>query len=282
MKLTKKRERWAENRNKPPQFKGSKLAYNASAMTRYSNALNRLVNEMVKDYRSELKSLFNKVPPIITSDANTASQARILLNKLYERFNKRFRDQSKSIIERIFGQIDSFSNKNLNQSLKELSGGLAIKTPDIPAALKEAATAAIAENVSLIRSIPEQFHKQIEGAVMRSLMPGGNGLQDVTQAIRKYDGITKNRADFIARDQTRKITTVINTTRAQSAGVKKFQWIHTGGSAEPRPLHLELDGQIFSFNDLPVIDERTGETGLPGQLPNCSCTWRPIVDFDDL
>lgn len=53
----------------------------------------------------------------------------------------------------------------------------------------------------------------------------------------------------------------------KSAGVKKFQWLHSAGGRDPRPLHINdypsgLNGGIFSFDDLPVIDEKTGERGI--------------------
>jgi uncharacterized protein with gpF-like domain len=36
---------------------------------------------------------------------------------------------------------------------------------------------------------------------------------------------------------------------------------------------------VYSFDDLPVVDERTGETGIPGQAVNCRCTMSPVFDF---
>jgi hypothetical protein len=74
---------------------------------------------------------------------------------------------------------------------------------------------------------------------------------------------------LIARDQVRKVTTAINVERAKSAGITKFRWRHSGGGSEPRQDHVDMDGMIFSYDDPPVIDERTGERGYPGQLINC-------------
>ena len=41
-----------------------------------------------------------------------------------------------------------------------------------------------------------------------------------------------------------------------------------------------LNGGIFDFDNLPVIDEKTGERGIPGQAINCKCRMRPIVEFE--
>jgi len=105
---------------------------------------------------------------------------------------------------------------------------------------------------------------------MRSIQPGGRGAADIKEGLTNQLGVNDRRATRIAIDQTRKITTAMNYERSKALGVKKFKWLHSGGGAEPRPLHKNtLNGKIFSYDDLPVIDEKTGERGLPGQLINC-------------
>lgn len=279
--LTKKRQAWAEERG-GHTFKGSALQYPAAPMERYRRELQKMVAEMTKAYRRELESVFKQYGPADTAmDASLPAQARIILAALQRRFAKLFRDRAPVIADNILNQVDKASATSLHQSLKELSGGLSLKTKTMPPSLAEAMKAAVYENVSLIKSIPQQYHTQIEGDVMRSMQPGANGLQDVYESLRKYEGVTDRRAKTIAYDQVRKATAALNSERAKAAGIKKFEWVHSGGGAEPRKLHLELSGQIFSYDKLPVIDERTGERGLPGQLINCRCVARPIVDFGE-
>lgn len=252
-------------------------------MDKYRVELDKLINTMERSYRRELITLFKDVPPVITMDASTASQSRILLNSLQARFAKLFRDRANDIVKNMFNRVDRASSLNLKESLKQLSGGLTIPTPDMPAALKESMTASIAENVSLIKSIPQQFHRQIEGVVMRSMQSGGNGINDVIKGLERYKGVTSRRAKNIARDQVRKVTADCNNFRAQSVGIKKFEWVHSGANKESRPYHKNvLNGQIFRYDDPPILDPNTGERGLPGRLCNCACFARPIVDFSDL
>lgn len=232
---------------------------------------------MAKAYARELREVFRETP--ITQDVSPAVQARKALNRLKRRFDSLFKSKEKSIVERMLGDTSKTSQERLADSLRELSGGITLPVPKMPAALSEMIQAATIENVALIRSIPANFHQQIEGAVMRSVQPGGNGLQDVNEALGHYEEITKRRAEFIARDQTSKVTAAMNSQRAQAVGVKKFVWIHSGGGAEPRRLHQQLSGKTFRFDELPIIDERTGERGLPGQAINCRCTMRPLVEF---
>lgn len=239
-----------------------------------------MVEKMTRTYERELTAALEPAP--VTLDDMVSTRARRTLNSLRLRFEQLFRANSRSILDRMFGQVDKASRASLTSSLRELSGGLTIPTPDMPLALREQMQAATASNVSLIKSIPAQYHAEIEKVVLRSIQPGGNGLQDVTEALRKQELITQRRADFIARDQTRKVTSAMNSARMQSAGVKEFEWCHAAGVVDPRHLHLEYHGKTFRFDDLPIIDERTGERGLPGQLIHCHCTMRPVLRFGEM
>ena len=56
----------------------------------------------------------------------------------------------------------------LHQSLKELSGGVSIKTDFISPAMKEIIKASAAQSAELIESIPQQYMVGFQGEVMRS------------------------------------------------------------------------------------------------------------------
>jgi len=89
------------------------------------------------------------------------------------------------------------------------------------------------------------------------------------------------RARMIAHDQTRKAYNNLNRGRMEKLGLKKFKWLHTGGSAHPRKLHQMLNGLVFSFDDPPIIDEKTGERGIPGQAINCRCRMQVVLDLEN-
>lgn len=282
--LTNKRQAWAATRAQAPVFKGKVLRPNVAPADRYSRAVKRLIEQMGAEYRKELVKLWKQdhAQQFFAMDAGIGSQARILLNKLQKRFQALFNRTAPTIVEGLVGGIDKASSSDLHQSLKELSGGLSLGTTAITADLSQQIKAATAENVGLIKSIAQQYHERVAGAVYRSVSQGYDGGTDyLLGELNRFEGLSKQRAEFIAVDQTRKITTAMNDARMRKAGIRKFEWIHSGGGAEPRKLHKELDGKVFSLDDPPIIDERTGERGLPGQLINCRCTMRPILDFGD-
>lgn len=282
IRLTSKRNAWAATRAAAPTFRGSPLQHNAAVAVRYEKTLSSLTAQMTAQVTREILRLFetDAAAAHFGQDATIASQSRILLAELANRFTDLFNKKAKPAAAAMVKDADKAGTKSLHSSLQKLSGGMSLKTSLASPGLAEITKAAVAENVSLIKSIPAQYLQQVEGAVMRSITTG-NGLQDLVPALEKYEGQTHRRARNIALDQTRKTYNSINRDRMQSLGLKKFMWHHSGGGAHPREDHVEMDGQVFSFDDPPVIDQRTGEVGIPGQVPNCRCTMSPVFDFGD-
>ena len=279
--LTKRRKAWAEKRP-GALFSGTQLQPPAAVSARYANALEALTARMTAQVTREIKRLFESDTAAghFGQDASIASQSRILVNNLRARFDELFGRAAKPLAEKMVTGAEKASSTALHGSLAKLSGGLSLKTKVMGSNLNAIYTASVAENVSLIKSISQQYLKQVEGAVMRSITTG-NGLQDLVPALEKYQGQTHRRAKNIALDQTRKAYNSINRGRMQAIGVKEFMWHHSGGGAHPREDHIEMDGEIYSFDDLPVVDQGTGERGIPGQAPNCKCTMSPVFTFEE-
>ena len=280
--LTAKRKAWAEARTKPPVFKGSPLRNNAGIEAKYATVLGKLAAKLTKETTKEILALFetDAASAHFAMDATISSQSRILTNSLKARFAALFAATAPTVATKMVDEAGSASKTALHSSLQDLSGGLSLKTSVDSPALQNIYKASVAANVSLIKSIASDYLQQVEGAVMRSIT-SGNGLADLVPALQQYEGQTHRRAKNIALDQTRKAYNSINKGRMQALGVKKFMWHHSGGGAHPREDHVDMDGEIFSFDNLPVIDQRTGERGIPGQAPNCKCTMSPVFDFGE-
>ena len=295
IRLTRKRLEWAAPRN--ATLKGERLPpYSAATAAKYQAELDKLVQRMQKEYNTEVRKLFRTHADTVSelamdsssafsigalaADASLASQARMLFNSLGKKWAKIFGGRASSMTDRMIDGASMASRRALGDSLKKISGGITIPVPDMPGELSEKITAATAENVGLIKSISQQYHERISQLVLRSISSGGNGAQDVFEGIRHYDGLTEKRAKFIAVDQSRKAVAAMNYERAKSVGIKKGIWLHSGGSSEPRKMHVALDGQEFDLDNPPIINEK-GERGMPGTEPNCKCSWQPVLDLGD-
>lgn len=121
------------------------------------------------------------------------------------------------------------------------------------------------ENITRMRSVVGQM--AIEG----------RSRQDVADYIMKEFGISQRHAMFLAKNETAIATTSYLQAKYKEEQIIFFRW-KTNIDGRERPLHKQLNNKIFRFDNPPIIDERTGQTGLPGETYNCRCTMAPIID----
>lgn len=287
-RLTKRRAEYAA-RQRRTEFVGSVMPPNLALARRYADDLKREVRRATAVIEREVRSLY---PADLDRLAGTgmdakpktkqsqAAQARILTDALARRFAAHFASFAPKLADRILGQLNKASNAQVMGSIKQASGGLSLKTPLLTGDIQAVFKASTAANVSLIKSISGKYLEQVQDAVLRNMQQGGTGVEGVLAEIKRLEGVAERRADLIAVDQVRKATAALNDAKLRRLGVKKFRWVHSGGGKEPRPLHKAYNGQIFDLDDPPIIDEKTGERGLPGQLINCRCTMAPVLEFE--
>lgn len=96
----------------------------------------------------------------------------------------------------------------------------------------------------------------------------GKSVKSLEEYLIKQFGVSQTKARFLARNETAIATTSYLVSKYQSEGFTKFKW-HTTLDGRERELHKELNNQIFRFDNPPIIDQRTGERGLPGETYNC-------------
>jgi uncharacterized protein with gpF-like domain len=223
--LTRSRQEWAK-RFKPKTLAGPPIEANAGVAAWYSGKLDKFVLEMKALALRELKTLFQVEARAFSQDASLSSQARIGMNALERVLDKLFRQKAEQMAEGMLRMNNKANASGVHISLKELSGGLNIKTDFISGKLQEKLKAAISENVGMINSIKREFHDKVAGAVMRSIT-SGNGLQDLVPELDKIEGLSKTRARFIARDQTRRANAMLTRQRLEDAGIQYFKWVHS-------------------------------------------------------
>lgn len=243
----------------------------------YSRELEKLTEEM---YQEAATAVLAEYKNTAATDA-----AEDFWTRLAKRLASKFAAKAESLATALITRVDRNAATNLERSLKSTSADLTLNMKNTPA-VNKAIKGRISNNVDLITRIPMEYLDKVKKDVNDSLTKG-NGLADLQPALEKRYGEAKRHAQLVALDQTRRAYTAINAERMRANGVTKFEWVHTGGSQEPRPYHLHtpaqggLNGGIFDINDPPIIDQKTGERGLPGETYNCRCTMRPIVTFDD-
>ena len=247
---------------------------NAGVQAAYQRKLDARVSAMNRDTLATIKLTWKaKQPATLALDRSAAAELNLAMERLIARWTANFDGLAQSIARRFataaMGAADVSSRAALRQA------GMTVKWKLTPAA-NDAYRAVIAENVGLIKSIPAQYLTQVKGDVMRSVA-AGRDLGTLTDAIEKQYGVTRRRAALIARDQNNKATAVVVKTRMQEAGITHAIWMHSGGGDKPRPSHVKAgrERMVFELAKGAFID---GEWILPGQLINCRCVSRPVLE----
>ena len=134
--------------------------------------------------------------------------------------------------------------------------------------LQEAVDEAVAANVALINSLPQQYLDRVEQAVMASLQAGTLNTS-LADDLSKIEGITQNRARLIARDQLGKINSRLSQLRQQSLGITHYTW-STSLDERVRKRHRQREGDLIAWDSPPP-------NGHPGQPIQCRCTAIPYT-----
>ena len=129
-------------------------------------------------------------------------------------------------------------------------------------------------NVSLIKTIPEDSLENMRKIVYDGFNEGKTTTRIVKEIQREY-GISKRRAELIARDQTAKLNGQIQRAQQQDAGIEKYIW-YTTGDQRVRRSHSELNGKMFSWDNPP--ENSDGRKCHPGEDYQCRCIGRPVFN----
>lgn len=125
-----------------------------------------------------------------------------------------------------------------------------------------------AENIALIKSIPQQALSRLQGQITEAVRTGQT-LKQITDKIRDEFGVTDNRAQLIARDQVGKLNGQLTQQRQVDQGIDEYAWRGVLDQRE-RPEHVAREGKIFKWTEPPA-------DGHPGQPIRCRCTAEPVL-----
>lgn len=244
---------------------------NAGLESAYRRKLDAMIKGMNDDIQKAVGSAYGKREDEITEDASPSKQLIKIIDKVMRKWTRHFDDNANSIAKWLIKSADSATRVRLGKSLaKETGMTVRFRTTK---EVEDVLDGLIAENVSLIKSIPETYHTQVNTQVMESVR-AGRDLGGLTNSLDERYSITRRRAAMIARDQNDKATEAIGLERNKSLGITHGTWMHRSGSKEPRGSHIAANGKEFPLSDGLMID---GEMIFPGQKINCHCTFRPVI-----
>lgn len=244
---------------------------NAGVRARYEKQLLALVDELNASIMWWVTAAWRKNPPPMAQDASTARDLDRAMRKMAKTWNRRFKEGAKRIAAGFADGAMRASDVAFKAALRD--AGFSVRF-QMTRGMNEAYQAVLHENVSLIRSISSEHLADVEQAVHRSISQGRD-LKSLQEELQERFGVARSRAQLIARDQNNKATSAMNRGRQRELGISRAYWRHTAASKEPRPEHLDADGEEFDLDKGLLID---GEYIFPGEEINCGCIAESIVD----
>lgn len=247
---------------------------NAGVQAEYRKRMRALIAEMNRSYQYWIKACYRQNEPRMAMDATPAIQLQRALERLGRHWLKRFKEMGPQLADHFAQSSRRQSDAALKRILR--NGGMSVRFTMDPQ-MSDVMKAVVAENVQLIKSIQQQYHTQVQGAVMRSVQTGRD-LGALSEELQDQYGVSFRRAALIARDQNNKATSAYQKVRQTELGLKEGIWMHSHAGKVPRKTHLANHGHRFNiaegwFDPDPKVRKHI----MPGELINCRCTWRPVI-----
>jgi len=174
--------------------------------------------------------------------------------------------------ESVAEAVNTFNKREISRMTKSVIG------VDVVAAepwLGTQLTAFRRENINLIKSLVGNELNDIENILLRG-QKRGLRVEVLREQIQKRFGVSRSKADLLARDQTNKLNAQLTELRQTSLGIEKYRW-RTSLDEDVRKMHADLEGTVHSWNDPPVTNS-AGDRNHPGEDYQCRCWAEPIVE----
>lgn len=170
-------------------------------------------------------------------------------------------------LEELVGTFgEQVSKHQRRELLRQLAAATGVEVPFADVGIRARIADFTAENVQLIKSIPQRYFDQVGQRVISGLREGVR-WEEIAEQMQDRFGVAESSAKLVARDQVGKFYGELQQTRQESLGIETYVW-RTVSDNRVRPEHEERDGEIFRWDDPP-------EDGHPGKAINCRCYAEP-------
>lgn len=223
------------------------------------SSIQTAINEAIIDSISLSNSINNVLQQAVSSKVFEETFERLEFNKTY-----------KAILKDTISQIDEIvsSVKNSNNI-------------DIPVNFNEEEQNQIAreytDNLKLtIKDFTGKQIKELREMVIKNTNAGYRA-EKLAEEIQSKFNVSKSKAQFLATQETKLLMVRYSALKFTEGGViEEFKWGHSF-SRVPDEYHKTLYDNIYRFDNLPIIDERTQQRGLPAERFNCECRIIPVI-----
>lgn len=246
----------------------------------YAKKLKSLVNRMAQDVASRIQKLYQTEEPLIAVDAKAekklpAKKLQKMLDDLRKKWEVEVFDFAEPTANWFVTKASGYVDRAQNAAIKDAGiPGFDIRF-EKGTLSKDAFEALVSQNVSLIKSIGTKYLDDVEGSVMRAVT-AGRDVASLKEELSTRYGMTRRRAEFIARDQCNKAIEGLARANDLETGVEEGVWIHVPGKKTSRESHRAMDGKKFDLSK-GMYDREVGRYVMPGELPGCQCSYQPVL-----
>ena len=246
------------------------VAPNEGVQAAYARALENMIDSMMHAVIASVDGAYLANPPAMASDETSASALNDVMEKLSKEWGRRFDDFAGNRAKWFANAATGAADRSYADALRDAGFTVRFK---LDGRARDIIGATVAENVSLIKSLPQEAMTQVQGMVMRSVTTGRD-LGTLAKELREQFGVTKRRAALIARDQNNKATAAITRARQEEIGVVQAVWLHSRGGRHPRPEHVAFSGKRYDVAKGAFLE---GKWTWPGVEINCRCVSLSVI-----
>lgn len=251
------------------------IAPSAAIDSWYRDKLQELIWQMGRSMLTHMEAAWKENPVGIgfSADASPTLGLRRALKKWGEKQIARFDAMAEEIAAAFATRTAADFDKRFAKILKDSGFTIRFRPTE---AMREAYRAVVAENVNLIRSIPQKFLTDVGSSVWVSVMKGSD-MDALSGSIKREYGVTWRRAALIARDQNSKARAVFEEARRAELGITHAIWRHSHAGKEPRPTHVAMNGKRYEIKK-GMWDSAVQKFVWPGTEINCRCSSRAVFN----
>lgn len=207
------------------------------------------------------------------------------LGAIFSKLNNQFRGTatlsfSNTAATNMLNKVEQSNKKRFNRSVDKVTG-INLSSILVEEGLEDFKETTINTNVSLIKSLPEEYLKQVETIVNNGVVSGAR-YETITKEIVSKTGANKkliNRIKTIARNEISTINSQMTLRRSENLGITEGIF-RTSQDERVRKCHKELNGKVYKLKKgawSPTCKKyiQPGITDI-----NCRCSYSPIIKVE--
>ena len=253
---------------------------------RYQKELNKVGKALIQTIRKEVLFYLKANESTYVIDGYTKDGIGDQLNRIFLMVNQQFSGVamasfSQFAAEQVVNKVARTNKRKFDKTVHRATG---VDLGSIVTAegLEDFTSLSISKNVSLIKSLPEEYLKQIETIVNNGVVSGARYKTIERQITAKVGGANKklaNRIKTIARNEVQTINSQITLRRSEALGIKRGIY-RTSEDERVRTCHEELNDVEYDLSK-GAWSKTCRKFIQPGITDiNCRCSYSPIIEVD--